>query len=200
MLYEVAVLSGDNAIIPLESKKIQLQSGESIDSKKYSFKVTKKDFPDPGEYRIKFKIVDMDAKNRPVIDKITRRFWVEMEPQLKGPFDVKRGIFEDMGYDKKREWVLISEGDNKYTLYYNIDHTTHIYNSDTDERLAPYLSEIFCLGALQLLIKQVDSDEIDIKKRDKLPFNYDEIKSGDLKRIYQGITIATSAIRSEINK
>lgn len=200
LLYEVAVLSGDNSIIQLDSKKIQLQPDESTSSKKYSFKATKKIFPSAGEYRIKFKIADIDDKRKSILDKITRRFWVEMDPTLKGPFEVKRGDFEEYGFDKKREWILNHEGDNKYTFYYNTEHPTFLCNCDDDNILAPYLSEIFCFGALQLLVKQVDSDEIDIKKRDKLPFNYDEIKSGDIKKIYQEVMIAMGTIRSEINK
>ena len=202
LLYDVTVFSGGTSIIQLDSKKIQLHSDESINSKKYSFKVTKKDFQSAGEYRINFRINDADDKNKERIDHISRRFWVDTEPPLKkGPFEVKGKNFSELPkLNQKREWFLYNEGDNKHTLYYNLEHNAYEYQSNSEDTLTLYLSETFCLGALQLLISQVKSNEIDEEKKEKLPFNYEIVIEGDPIEIYKEYTTAISIIRGEINK
>lgn len=200
VMFRVSVLSGDRVIIELDNKKLKLKPGEEKPtSDGYSFSVSKKLFSASGEYRLRFTLTNADTKQRE--DEITRRFWVETDPELKGPFDVKPIHFGEIDRleIQKLEWYLQSEGDNHQTLLYNLDHPAYQHNDETEERLTQHLSEIFCMGALQLLIRQAENEEIDDEKAKKLPFQIDNLLSKEPRIMYTELTKAMGAIRSDLH-
>ena len=200
VIFRAAVLSGDRTVLELDNKRLPLPPRSGILTiNKYSFKATKKIFPTPGEYRLRFTLTDAQHKKR--LDEITRRFWVETDPELRGPFAVRSLHFSELSRPEiqKLEWVLDFEGDNKYTLYYNLDHPAYQHNDETERFLAKYLSEIFCMGALQLLIKQAKEEKIDEKKAKGFPFDLEKLVSGDPKDMYTELTKAISSIRADVH-
>lgn len=200
VIFKAAVLSGDRTVLELDNKEIKLKSNsEALTADGYSFKVTEKNFPTAGEYRLRFTITNANTKKRE--DEITRRFWVEVDPELRGPFDIKPLHFSEIPKPEiqKLEWILSSEGDNRQTLLYNLDHPDYRHNDYTEDRLAKYLSEIFCLAALQLLVRQAENDEIEKEKLEKLPFDINKLLSKDPKIIYPELMKAISSIKFDIH-
>jgi len=195
------VLSGDRVVLDLDDRSFLLKPTPGMsDINKYSFKATKKIFPSAGEYKIRFSL--RNAETKKTVDEITRRFWIEMDPKLSGPFEIRGLPFSELQKPEieKSEWQLYPEGDKKYTLYYNIDHPTYHYNDENEYRLTNYLSEIFCMGALQMLVKQAEDGEIEDKEKMKnLPFDVDRLLSDDPKIIYAELTKAIGVIRFDIN-
>lgn len=95
VIFKASVLSGDRAVLELDNKRFTLKSDTKISTvNKYSFKVTKKLFPTAGEYRLRFTLTN--AKTKKGVDKITRRFWVETDPELRGPFGVRNLHFSEL--------------------------------------------------------------------------------------------------------
>jgi len=200
VIFKASVLSGDRIVLELDNKELKLKpKSEILSADEYSFKVTERDFPTAGEYRIRFTLTNANTKKRE--DEITRRFWVEVDPELRGPFDIKRAKFSELLRPEiqKLEWILHSEGDNRQSFYYNLDHPAYQHNDETEDRLAKYLSEIFCLGALQLLVRQAENNEIEEEKLKKLPFDINKLSSKDPKIVYLELTKAISSIKFDIH-
>ncbi len=198
ILFRAQLLSGDRELIEIDKKEILISSnGKEKTTEGYLLEASKKLFPDAGEYRLKFSITD---KNKDEIHRIIRRFWVEMDPQLKGPFNVSGLHFGERSIDEKLEWHLENEGDNKYTLYYNYDHLSYLYNDENDERLGKYLSEIFCLAALQLLIKQTNYEDLSDSDRKKIPFDIDKILNKNPEISYKEFIRVIASIKYDIHK
>ena len=198
--FKAVILSGDRVVIELGNGNFTLKPNSTTKTTSgYSFKATEKIFPAPGEYRLRFTMINTDTKKRE--DEITRRFWVEADPELRGPFDVKRARFSELQKPEiqKLEWMLHFEGDNRQTLYYNLDHPAYQHNDDTEERLAKYLSEIFCSGALQLLIRQAENDEIEEEKLAKLSFDINKLLSKDPKVMYSEMNRAIGSIKFDVH-
>jgi len=199
VVFRANVLSGDRIISELDNQKLKLKpKEEQLTSDGYSFSISKKLFPAPGEYRLRFTLTNAETKQRE--DEVTRRFWVETDPELKGPFDVKPIHFSEIDREEiqKLEWYLQSEGDNRQTLLYNLDHPAYQHNDETEERLTKYLSEIFCMGALKLLIRQAENEEIDEEKAKKLPFQIDNLLSKEPRIMYDELTKAIGIIKSDL--
>jgi hypothetical protein len=125
-----------------------------------------------------------------------------MDPKLAGPFDVKGLKFPEwpdiMKIDKRREWVLLAEGDDRYTLYYNIDHAAYLHNDETDAKLTAYLAEIYCFGALELFVRQGLLKKEDLKGTKELPLNLDMIASGEPLDALREYTLALSRLRERL--
>lgn len=200
VLFKASILSGDRIIIDLDNKTIRLDpKSEKKVCDGYSFKISKKDFASAGEYRLRFTLTNADTKKRE--DEITRKFWVETDPELRGPFDVKPIHFSEIRKEEiqKLEWYLQIEGDSRQTLYYNLDHPAYQHNDETEERLAKYLSETFCMGALQLLIRQAENEEIEAEKLKKLPFDTNNLLSKDPKLMYSELAKAIGSIKADVH-
>jgi hypothetical protein len=198
-IFKANVLSGDRTVLELDNKEIELKpNSETLAADSYSFKVTETSFPTAGEYRLRLTLTNANTKKRE--DEITRRFWVEVDPELRGPFDIKRLNFSEIPKPEiqKLEWILNSEGDNRQTLLYNLDHPDYQNNDSTENRLAEYLSETFCLAALQLLVRQAENDEIEEEKLKKLPFDINKLISKDPKIIYLELMKTISSIKFDI--
>jgi hypothetical protein len=197
---DIFILSGNRRIIDLKKKSIELKSHSHFPISGLSFDVENTSFESAGEYKLRANLTDMDTNQR--IDRITRRFWVETDPELTGPFEVKKLNFNDIPdtimVNKSREWYLSNEGDGKYVLYYNYDHPAFLYNDENESKLTGYLAEIFLMGALELLIRQGSAKDEDDTEVGKKPLDFEKISSGNPIETYSEYTLALSKIRKSM--
>lgn len=193
------VLSGDTKILDfrnesfvLSAKSTRTFSGDVVEANKVVFK-------NAGVYRIRLNLVDNKKSIR--LDEITRRIWIETDPDLVGPFEVKRLKFSELppelNVSTSKEWVLSPEGDDKYTLYYNLDHPAYLYNED-EEKLVGYLSEVFSLGALELLIRQSSIRDEGDKNIKESPIDLEMLKSSNPLESFISCVSALSKLREKI--
>lgn len=194
------VLSGDTKIMDIRNESLILKPKSTEVFSENVIEVTKNIFKSAGIYRIRLHLIDNEKNIR--LDEITRRIWVETDPELAGPFDVKRISFlelpEELNINKSKEWILSPEGDDKYTLYYNQDHPVYFYNDETETRLTYYLAETFVMGALELLIRQESiKGEIELTKKE-LPIGFDMLKSQSPLESYSECILALSKLREDI--
>jgi len=194
------VLSGDRRILNIRKESFNLEPKSTKVFSQHSIEISKKHFQAPGVYRLRLNLVDNSINRR--IDEITRRIWVEMDPTLAGPFDVKRLNFADLpdtqATNKRREWVLYAEGDERYTLYYNEGHPAYTHNDETEAKLIAYLSELFLLGALELLIRQGLTKKEELKDTKEMPLNLEIIGSSKPLEAYKEYTLALSKVRESL--
>ncbi len=194
------VLSGDTKIMDIRNESLILKAKSTEVFSENVIEVTKKIFKSAGIYRIRLHLIDNEKNVR--LDEITRRIWVETDPELAGPFDVKRISFlelpEELNINKSKEWILSPEGDDKYTLYYNQDHPAYLFNDETETELTYYLAETFVMGALELLIRQESiKGETELPKKE-LPIGFDMLKSSSPLESYSECILALSKIRENI--
>jgi len=195
LLFTMYVFSGDRIIMELERRTVEVNPHSQIFPEgNYVIPINKEYFLEPGEYKLRLAITD-EKKRR--IDEVTRRFWIEMDPKLRAPFDVRKFDFPHELVD--REWILEPKGDNKYTLVYNTLHSVYLHNDENEEKLSRYLSEIFCNGALQLLIKQLKAKKDEDKRKEDLPFDPEILFSDNTVEVYKEISKAVSSIRYQIH-
>jgi len=200
MTLNAFVLSGDTKVFDIKKESFQLKPKSTKDFQDNSIEITKKDFKSPGEYKLRLNLIDNSTNER--LDQITRRIWVEMDPKLVGPFDVKRLKFTELPEtwktDKVREWVLSDEGDGRYTLYYNIDHQAYIYNQETDTKLMVYLTEIFLMGALELLVRQGVTKKEEMKDTKGLPLDLETLVRAGPLEVFKEYMLALSRLRESM--
>ena len=87
LLFTMYVFSGDRKILDLERKTLSVvsHSQQPLEGD-YEIDIEKKQFQEPGEYKLRLTITDASKKK---LDEVTRRFWVEMDPKLRAPFEIK---------------------------------------------------------------------------------------------------------------
>jgi len=193
------ILSGDTKILEVRKESFILQTKSTKVFSENSVEVNKNVFKNAGVYRLRLNLIDNVKNER--IDQITRRIWVETDPELTGPFDVRRYKFaelpEELNINKSKEWVLYAEGDDKYTLYYNIDHPAYLYSHETENKLTYYLAEVFLGGALELFIRQSSTKE-DAESQKEMPLSLELIKSSSPLEVFSEYTLAFSKLREQI--
>lgn len=192
------VLSGDTKILELRNESLELKPKSTTQFSHNQVKADKASFKTAGIYRIRIHLIDSENNIR--LDEITRRIWVETDPELAGPFDVRRRKFselpEKLNINKSKEWILSPEGDNKYTFYYNQDHPAYFFNDGTENDLVGYLAEIFSMGALELFIRQASiTNEKPLKE---LPIKLDILRSASPIESYNEYVLAQSKLREKI--
>ena len=194
------ILSGGRRIIDIQKQSFRLKPKSRDVFSGNIVTISKKDFKTPGEYKLRLNLIDNSKNIR--IDEITRRIWVEMDPKLAGPFDVRRLNFEDLpdtlNIDKRREWVLYPEGDGRYTFYYNEGHPAYTHNDEPEAKLIAYLSELFLLGALELLIREGLTKKEELKDAKEMPLDLEVIKSSEPLKVYGEFTLALSKVRESM--
>lgn len=194
------VLSGDTKILDIRNESFILKPKSMEVFSENVMEVNKNIFKSAGIYRIRLHLIDNEKNVR--LDEITRRIWVETDPELAGPFDIQRIGFlelpEELNINKSKEWILSPEGDDKYTLYYNQDHPAYLFNDETETKLVSYLAEIFLMGALELLIRQesIKGEIGQVKK--ELPIELDMLKSSSPLESYSECVLALSKLRENI--
>ena len=194
------MLSGDTKILNIRNELFELKPKSDSVFPNNCVQISKSNFESPGEYRLRLNLTDTDTNVR--LDEITRRIWVEMDPKLAGPFDVRRLKFTELPdtwkIDKRREWVLIDEGDDKYTLYYNLDHPAYLYSHETEAKLTAYLAELFLVGALELFIRQALVRKEKFANARETPLNLEIIASAAPLEVFSEYTLALSRLRGNM--
>jgi len=201
--YEIRILSGDRTILKVADEYETLVPHKTkILGDKHTLTATADLFPEPGEYRIKVTMYNASAKKKTELDSITRKIWVEEDPALTAPFDIKPRHFSELDSDivsDKTEWFLSPIGSGKYELYYNLDHPSYLANED--DKLQPrYLVELFAQATLELLIKKVKNDGLQGMKTDNLPFDPEIIMSDDPAQAYKETMATLSKLRYELDE
>jgi len=195
-----AVLSGNRILEQILKKKFKLEGKSEKVFDNNIIEVDSSSFEDPGEYKLRLLLDDDNTHTR--IDRVVRRFWVETDPRLPAPFDVRRLNFIDMpeslGYNKSSEWILYDEGDGTHTLYYNQQHPAYLSNDTTESELVVYLSEIFLMGAVELFIKQSTVSTETLPENKEYPIDLNILKSAQPLQVYREQSLALSKIRESI--
>lgn len=200
LILNAFVLSGDRKIIEIAKEPLYLEQASSVNFSGYEININKNIFVNPGVYRIHLTL--KDRKTNKQIDQIKRRFWVQMDPDLTGPFNIRRLNFTEipdtLNIDKSREWVLYDEGDGIQTLYYNEGHAAYLHNDESEGKLATYLSEIFLMGAIELFIKQGLTSIEEIPENKERPLDLEVLKTAEPLEVYREHTLALSKIRESM--
>lgn len=194
------ILSGDTRILEIRSESFIIKPKSTTVFSENTFEVNKSIFKTAGVYRIRLHLINKDKNIR--VDEITRRIWIETDPELSGPFDVRGRNFsefsEELNINQSKEWILSPEGDNKFTLYYNRDHPAYLYNEGTEVELVGYLAEIFSMGALELLIRQASIKSESDKTMKDLPIRLETLRSSSPLENYDECILALSKLREKI--
>ena len=194
------ILSGDTRILEIRGESFILKPKSTEVFPENLLEVNKSIFKTAGVYRIRLHLINNDKNIR--LDEITRRIWVETDPELAGPFDVRGRNFsdlpEELNISTSKEWFLSPEGDNKYTLYYNQDHPAYYFNDETETELVGYLAEIFSMGALELLIRQASLKNDGERPVKELPIELDALRSSSALESYSECVFALSKLREKI--
>lgn len=154
---------------------------------------SKRIFPDPGEYRLRIRLIN--EASHVEIDCLTRRIWVEKDPEFRLPFEVSPDDFTGKESIEKRQWVTQGILGQNPVLYYNTAHSGY-KRAEEDEMLSDYLFEIFLEGSMDFILNRPDKEDgapdyhpLDVKKILKDPKDaYFEIsgKIAEIRSKYYG--------------
>jgi|GEM_PF-4886531 len=113
-------------------------------------------FSEPGEYRLKASLFDL--KTGDLIDKVTRRFWVEKDPPLRRPFElVAVPSFPEP--DQRRHWRTSGSINNSAIVYYNTSHPGYRLVEDDEDKLGDYLLEVSLQAAIQFVLARPNQQD-----------------------------------------
>jgi len=195
---KIIIISGNREVVKVLEAEFELNSGDKRLFDELEISIDPSIYTEPGEYKLRAILRDSDSKE--VLHKVTRSFWVEMEPPLRSPFNVE---FYDFTTNPNQEihklaWLLQPEGDNKYTCFINIEHSQYKKNADSEEELSLYQAQIFFEAAVQILLNRIETD---LSLTGAVgPFDVDKIRNGDLSEIYTEFTKVISEAKYEIFK
>jgi hypothetical protein len=202
--YKISLLSGDRLVELIDHDEVDIEPHSHMQlGESHQLQATTELFPEPGEYRIKATLMDRSEKKK-TIHEITRKVWIEQDPNLNAPFDIEPWPFaslEESGITSaKAEWYLSNEGSGRFKLYYNIDHPTYLASEANDVAQARYLAEMFAAAALELLVRRIkaDGEEVELN-REKLPIDVEIILSNDPEAIYKEVMTAMGKIKYDID-
>lgn len=123
----------------------------------FSITFSKGIFPDPGEYRLRIRLIN--EVSHVEIDYVTRKIWLEKDPEFRLPFETFKDDFTDKETITKRQWITQGIlGDNPI-LYYNIAHSCYKKVEDNEEALSDYLFEIFLEGSMDFILNRPDKED-----------------------------------------
>lgn len=197
----IAVYSGDRIVRQIEpSKRIIVgpTARKRVKCGPYNLTIDKETF-EPGEYVLNATLSDDLSAKKERIDRVRRRFWVETEPELKGPFDIEKRHFSEIPRPdiQNLEWFLQSNGSNHYTFVYNLDHPAYSSVFEEEEQLIAYLSEIFALGAAEIVLKNVRRQSPEEVENTE-PFSKEAVFSSDPHLLYRDTIRVLASIRKAI--
>lgn len=150
---------------------------------------SKDDFPDPGVYRLRIRLIN--ERDRIEIDLITRKIYLEKDPDFRAPFEVMAtdGFSEPF---EKRQWMTEGTlGDNP-VLYYNTQHPAYKWTENDQAQLGHHLFEILLDGSVDFILNRPDEPD---GSPDYHPFDATKITK-DPRRAYREISDKLSTIKS----
>ena len=117
----------------------------------FNITFSKNIFPDPGEYRLRIRLINQVSHVE--IDYLTRRIWVEKDPEFRLPFEVLRDDFTGKEPIEKRQWITTGILGENPVLYYNTEHPSY-KNAENEDRLSDYLFEVFLEGSMDFILNR----------------------------------------------
>jgi len=155
----------------------------------FSITFSKDIFPDPGEYRLRIRLINEVSHIE--IDYLTRKIWVEKDPEFRLPFEPLPDDFTDKESIEKRQWITTGILGENPILYYNTEHPSY-KDAEEDKRLTDYLFEIFLEGSMDFILNRPYKEN---GTPDYHPLDSEKV-SGDPKDAYFEISGKIAEIRS----
>jgi hypothetical protein len=150
------VMLGDTQVldvVPRHEAVLDARQNSSVGP--FSITVAEKVFAEPGEYRIVATLFNSATGNR--IDRVSRRFWVEKDPDLRQPFDLKPadGLPPP---NEHSQWFATGAINSSPTVYYNTKHPAYrIAEDNGDEPIADYMLNLTLEAAVDFILRRPDS-------------------------------------------
>jgi hypothetical protein len=118
----------------------------------FSITFSKSVFPNPGEYRLKIRLINEVTHIE--IDSLSRKIWIEKDPEFRLPFETLPDDFTDKEESiVKRQWITEGILGQNPILYYNTEHPSY-KEGENNERLTDYLFEIFLEGSMDFILNR----------------------------------------------
>lgn len=120
----------------------------------FSIIFSKNTFPDPGEYKLRIRLINEETHTE--IDYLTRKIWVEKDPEFRLPFQPLPDDFTGKESIEKRQWIthgILGQNQNP-VLYYNTAHPCYKRVEEDDIELRDYLFEIFLEGSMDFILNR----------------------------------------------
>ena len=123
----------------------------------FSIIFSKSVFPDPGEYRLKIRLIN--EVNNLEIDSLSKILWIEKDPEFRLPFETHPDDFTNKEGIEKRQWITTGILGEEPILYYNIMHSCYKQVEEDKELQTDYLFEIFLEGSIDFILNRPDKED-----------------------------------------
>ena len=151
----IFMLFGDKEIITVQDEK-NIDISPHLKPKPigpFSITFSKSRFPDPGEYWLRIRLINEVSHLE--IDYLTRKIWIEKDPEFRLPFETLKDDFTVPGKESiaKRQWITNGILGQNPILYYNTEHPSY-KEAENNERLTDYLFETFLEGSMDFILNR----------------------------------------------
>ncbi len=150
------VLHADSEIVKLldsESLTLDANSRKQISDSSFTLAIEKPQYENVGEYRVKATLINAETGEE--VDTLTRKFWVESNPPMRQPFELKASLFPP---DLTLAW---SADVNNMMLLYNTNHPEYRSAEKNEDTQTDYLLKICLEGALHFVLAKTFEDAPD---------------------------------------
>ena len=152
------IVLGDKQIMEVMPKEECILDARSQASYgPFTVEVSKDAMPEPGKYRIVASLKDSVTGDE--IDRVSRWFWVEKDPELRYPFklDPCQGFPEPNQY---RQWITSGSINSSPTVHYNTEHPAYRIAEDGGEASRQdYMFEVVLQAAVDFILRRPDSPD-----------------------------------------
>lgn len=184
------VLHGDSEIVKLLDNKLYVlesKSSKLMRDSPFVLDIEKPQYKDVGEHRVKAVLIDAETGEE--IDSLTRKFWVESDPPMQQPFELRAA--KELG---RRAWHA---DDDAMVLHYNTAHPEYLSVESDEYKQANYLFRICLEGAMCFVLTRAFDDAPDYT-----PLNTERIVQDDKDTIpgatYEEVMSYISEIRWKV--
>lgn len=190
----IFMLFGDKEIVPPIHDEKSINITPYLKRKPFGpFSITfsKNIFPDPGEYRLRIRLINEVSHIE--IDCLTRKLWVEKDPEFHLPFDPQPDDFTEKEPIKNRQWWADGILGQNPVLYYNVMHPSYKKVENNEGMLSDYLFEIFLEGSMAFILNRPYKED---GTPDYHPLDTEKIVSEDPKDAYLEVSGKIAEIKS----
>ena len=153
----VHVLFGSSSILKLfDHLSISLKGNSNYATEKFEIDINNSVFKEPGEYRLIATLFDSISGDK--IDSVSRRFWVEINPPFRQPFNIEGDRSFPEPY-QHRQWLISGAINNSPTLHYNMDHPAYKIAEDDQDLLNEYIFQIILEGAIHFVLDRPNNED-----------------------------------------
>ena len=190
---KVFLLFGNRVVMEIEEKKRLKVPGKGELGQFGPYKIDFKQemFPDPGIYKLRVKLID--ETDRSEIDILTRKIYLEKDPDFRAPFEVQACAGFNDPYEK-RQWMTQGELGHNSVLLYNVSHPAYAYVEEDESEQGCYLFDIFLEGSMAFILNRPDRSD---GSSDFHPLNKERIQ-GDPKDAYDEVVHKISEIKARL--